>query len=177
MADQAPLVQPQAYTADGAPIPAEQYADAARAGQAFFPKGEKVYARDGRGRLITVDPGDVSHKGITVVAPHELTELNEKRQYGKGFGNQAKAFGAGAARTLTFGGSDVAARAIGGSETAEALGALKRQNPISSGAGEVAGALAPLALTGGASAAAEGGIVAAEGAEAVNAARAASGLG
>jgi hypothetical protein len=124
-----------------------------------------------------VDPGDVSHKGITVVAPHELTELNEKRQYGKGLGNQAKAFGAGAARTLTFGGSDVAARAIGGSDTAEALGALKRQNPISSGAGEVAGALAPLALTGGASAAAEGGIVAAEGAEAVNAARAASGLG
>jgi len=178
------LVQPQAYTADGTPIPAEQYAAAARAGKAFFPKGQKVFARDSRDRLITVDPGDVAHPGIRVVAPTELAELNEKRQYGKGFGNEAKAAAAGAARTLTFGGSDVVGRALGG---AEALGALKRQNPISSAAGEIGGAIAPLLLSGGASAGAEGAVLGAEGAgalaeggalaEAAGAAKAADGLG
>jgi len=174
------LVQPQAYTEDGKVIPPEQYAEAAAAGKAFFAKGQRVFARDARDRLITVDAADVTHPGIRIVNPDELAAVNEKRQYGKGFGNEAKAAAAGAARTLTFGGSDVAARALGGSETANALGALKRQNPISSGVGEVAGAIAPLLLSGGAGAGAEGaalGTGALEAGEAASALKAADGLG
>lgn len=155
MAD-APLVQPQAYTADGKAIAPQDVPAAVASGNAFFQQGAKILARSSEGRLITVAPEDAAHPGVKVLAPEEVAAINEKRVYGRGFGNEAKAFGAGAARAASLGLSDVAARAIGGEEAASSLEALKRQNPISSGAGEVAGIVAPALLTGGGAALAEG---------------------
>jgi len=155
MAD-APLVQPQAYTADGKAIAPQDVPAAVASGNAFFQQGAKILARSSEGRLITVAPEDAAHPGVKVLAPEEVAAINEKRVYGRGFGNEAKAFGAGAARAASLGLSDVAARAIGGEEAASSLEALKRQNPISSGAGEAAGIVAPALLTGGGAALAEG---------------------
>lgn len=167
MADAAKaLVQPPAYDANGQPIAPEALPEALAKGTAFFPKGSRVFARNDRGDLISVDAADVSHPNIQVLTPDEVQGIQEHKEYGKGVGNMAKAFGAGAARTLTFGGSDVAARALGGSETAHSLKALREQNPISSGAGEIAGAVAPLLLTDGASAGVEGAEAAGAGTEA-----------
>lgn len=157
-----PLTQPTAYDAAGNPIATEALPDALAQGRAFYAKGARVLARNDRGDLVSVDASEVNHPSIRVLTPEEVAEVQEHKEFGKGIGNQAKAFGAGAARTLTFGLSDVAARGLGGSETAHSLEALKKQNPYSSAAGEIAGAVAPLLLSGGTSAAAEG---AAEGAE------------
>lgn len=156
MAEPAGYVQPPAYTADGKPIAPEALPDALAAGQAFFPKGSRVFARNDRGDLISVDASEVNKPNLRILTPDEVSAVQEHKEYGKGVGNMAKAAAAGAARTLTLGGSDVAARAIGGSETAHALQALREQNPISSAGGEIAGAVAPLLLTGGGSAVAEG---------------------
>lgn len=56
---------------------------------------------------------------------------------------------AGLVRGATLGGSDVAARVLGGEDTARTLAGLQAQNPITSGVSEFAGALAPAVLSGG----------------------------
>src|SRR6187397_2597994 len=116
-----PYVQPQAYYPDGSPVPPEKFGEAAASGQIRFPEGARVYVRNTEsGKLQTVDAKDILHPGVQVEAPDTLHAEWEQRTYGRGLANQGKAAAAGAARTLTFGGSDVAARALGGSETAEA---------------------------------------------------------
>ncbi len=62
------------------------------------------------------------------------------------------AAGAGLARGITLGVSDIAARWIGGSQASQVLRGLRNENPIVSAGSEFAGALAPAILTGGASA-------------------------
>lgn len=150
------FVQPQAYDAQGNPVAPEVAADAVAKGQAFFQQGAKVYARNARGELVTVDAGDAARPGYRVLGQQELAAEQARLQYGQGAGNVAKAAAAGAARGLTLGASDAVATAIGGDDTRKALEGLRAANPIASGAGEVAGAVAPLVLTGGASAGAQG---------------------
>lgn len=150
------FVQPQAYDAAGNPVAPEVAADAVAKGQAFFQQGAKVYARNARGELVTVDAGDASKPGYRVLGQQELAAEQARLQYGQGAGNVAKAAVAGAARGLTLGASDAVATAIGGDDTRAALEGLRAANPIASGAGEVAGAVAPLVLSGGASAGAQG---------------------
>jgi hypothetical protein len=70
-----------------------------------------------------------------------------------GVGGALKAGLAAGARGLTLGLSDVAARAIGGEDTAIALEGLRAENQVISAGGEIAGALLPAAFTGGATAA------------------------
>lgn len=157
------LVQPQAFTAEGAPIAPEHVAAAVASGNAFFQKGAKVIARGANGRLVTVDPEDAAHPGLSVVSPAELAELNEKRQYGKGLGNTAAAAAAGAARGLTLGASDAAARALS-PDTADSLAALQRQQPVASTLGEIGGVIVPSLFTGGAAGEVEGASALARGA-------------
>jgi hypothetical protein len=172
-----PLVQPQAYYPDGSPIPPEAFAKATAEGQARFEQGSKVVVRNDLGELKRIDATDIHHPGYTILHPDEVAAIAEHKEYGKGFGNQAKAAGAGVARGLTLGGSDVVASAIGGDETRKSLDALRRQNPITSGVAEVAGAAAPVLLSGGAAAPEEAAALGAgEAIEGASAARGLSGL-
>lgn len=170
MAD-TPYVQPQAYYKDGTPIPPEKFGEAVADGQARFEEGARVYVRNAEGRLQTVDASDIHHSGIQVLHPEEVHDAWERKEYGKGLGNIAKAGAAGAARGLTLGASDYVASKVGGEETRQSLDALRRQNPITSGVSEVAGAAAPLLLSGGAAAPEEAALLAGEGVEAAGAAR------
>lgn len=84
----------------------------------------------------------------------DTPEAAEDRRLEREFGDSPlRAGAAGAARGLTFGVSDQIAASIGGEETQQALRELEERNPEASIAGEVAGSVAPLLFTGGASAA------------------------
>lgn len=156
MAEPAPFIQPQAYDADGNAVAPDVAADAVAKGQAFFQQGAKVYAKNPDGRLVTVDAADAGRAGYRVLNQAELAAEQNRIKYGEGLGNVAKATAAGAARGLTLGASDAVAGAIGGDETRQALQGLREANPIASVGSEVAGAVAPLLLSGGASAGAQG---------------------
>lgn len=170
MAEPAPFVQPQAYDESGAPIAPEAYGQAVAEGKAFFQKGAKVYARDQRGTLVTLDAAEAGHPGYQVLTPAELEAAHAQKQYGEGLGNVAKATAAGAARGLTLGASDAVLAGVGGEDTRKALKGLREANPVASTVGEVGGALAPLVLSGGGSGAAEGAGLAARAGEAGSAA-------
>jgi hypothetical protein len=155
MADPA-FAQPQAFDAQGNPVAPEVAADAVARGEAFFQQGARVAARNARGEVVTVDAADAAMPGYKVLSPAEVQAEQARKQYGQGAGNVAKAAVAGAARGLTLGASDAVATAVGGDDTRRALEGLRAANPLASGAGEVAGAVAPLVLSGGASAGAQG---------------------
>lgn len=156
MPDPAPYVQPQAYDAEGNPIAPDAVGQAAASGQAFFKKGEKVYAQNQAGKLVTIAAEDVGHPGYTILTPAQLEQAYNQKQYGTGVGNIAKAGAAGAARGLTLGASDKVLTAVGGEDTRKALKGLKEANPITSIVSEIGGALAPVVLSGGGAAAVEG---------------------
>lgn len=157
MANPAPnLVQAQAYDADGNPIAPDQVAASVAAGKGFFQKDARVYARNPRGEVVTIAPEDAASPGYQLLSQSELQQAANQKKYGEGVGNVAKAGVAGAARGLTLGASDAVATALGGEETRTALEGLRSANPIASGVGEVAGAVAPLVLSGGSSAGAQG---------------------
>lgn len=148
-------IQPQAYDEAGRPIAAEDTPRAVAEGKAFFQPGAKVYVRNENGVFGTVAPEDVNTPGYTVLTPEEIHHEHVTRKYGSGVGNSAKALAYGAARGLTLSGSDIAATGIGGKETAEEIEGLKEAHPYLSVGGEIAGAAAPLLLSGGTAAPAE----------------------
>lgn len=92
--------------------------------------------------------------GAQEVSPEVLRQAELQAKYGT-TGGEALALGAGAARGLTFGLSDLAATELDPS-LREDLAGLKEANPTASTVGEVGGAIAPLLLTDGAAAAGEG---------------------
>lgn len=167
----APPIQPAAYDEAGRPVAADDIPRAVAEGRAFFQQGAKIYARNPNGALVTVSAEDVHTPGYTVLSPTELHQEVTQRKYGNGAGNAAKALAYGAARGLTLSGSDVLAAEIGGKETAEEIEGLKSAHPYISGAGEIAGAAAPLLLSGGAAGAAEAGNLARAGGLASDAVR------
>lgn len=82
----------------------------------------------------------------------ELSRISEQAKeetYG-GAGGAAKAGLAGVARGVTLGGSDLAARLLGGEDAAIGLEGLRDVNPGVSFGSELLGAVAPALLTGGA---------------------------
>lgn len=97
--------------------------------------------------------------GATQVTAEEARQEQVQAEYG-GLGGQAAAAGAGLARGLTFGLSDVAGRELG---YASDLEALREANPIASIGGEGVGMLAPILASGGSAAAAKGGLSLASG--------------
>jgi hypothetical protein len=83
-------------------------------------------------------------KGYRLETDEEFQKRYNEKEYG-GLGNQLLAGGLGAARTLTFGLSDLGATKFGIAAPAT-LSGLKEENPKASLTGEVAGAVVPLLL-------------------------------
>lgn len=116
-----------------------------------------IRAADGTiGHVAEADVAQAVNAGAEVVGQNEIRQQELQDKYG-GLGGMAASAGAGAARGLTLGLSDVVARGVGGSETAKTLLDLQEANPTTSTAFELGGAIAPIALSGGAGAAVEGG--------------------
>ena len=110
------------------------------------------------GQYGTVDEKDLQQAidaGATQVSDDEFAKAAAQKEFG-GVGGMAAAGGLGLARGATLGLSDLAATAIGGEETRRTIEGYKEANPFASGTGEVAGMLAPLVFSGGASGAVEG---------------------
>jgi hypothetical protein len=150
------FAQADAYDAQGNLVAPEQAAAAVAKGQAFFKKGARVYAQNPNGDLVTVSAEDATKPGYTVLSGDQVRREYNRKKYGKDAGDVALAGVAGAARGLTLGASDAILSEVGGDDTRRALQGLREANPIASGVGEVAGAVAPVLLSGGASAGASG---------------------
>jgi hypothetical protein len=106
-----------------------------------------------RGELVTLPEGQVREALAAGYAPPSATqqeEVRKREEYGTGLGTEVRAGLEGAARGLTFGLSDVAARALGAD--AEGLAERKARNPYAATGGELAGVgaglLAPVGLFG-----------------------------
>ncbi len=112
------------------------------------PKTVPVRAPDGS--LYEVPASELAQlpEGATIASAEDVHAARLQKEYGTA-GGIAKSTAAGAARGLTLGLSDEAARAIGGEETAQELANLKTANPVSSFVGELGGAIAPTLLSGG----------------------------
>lgn len=111
------------------------------------------YLIDPAGQLGTVPKSAVQNalkQGYTPASPQQINDATlaklHHEKYG-GLGGELKAAATGAARGLTFGLSDVALTGLG--VEGETLRGLKEENPIASGAGELAGIAAPALLSGG----------------------------
>jgi hypothetical protein len=87
-------------------------------------------------------------------ASYRTAEVTERQ---KGLGNTLQAGAEGAARGLSFGLSDAAARALD-DDYANSMRERQEAHPIAATVGEVAGAAAPILASGGGAAAARGGL-------------------
>jgi len=105
--------------------------------------------------------------GARLASAAEVSEAERQATYGT-VGQQALTAGEGLARGLTVGLSDVAAAGLGADT--EAMRARREVNPLAAGGGEVVGAVAPLLVSGGGSAGAQGAGLAARAGQAVRAA-------
>lgn len=160
-----------------ATIPDEHAEAAVRSGKYTFAAGSKVAVRNDAGKLGRLDAeaamSALARGSVSLATEGELHHAKVEKEYG-GVGGTLAATGEGAARGLTMGLSDPAAieaaRALGGDESAEHvrehLEGGKEASPWASGTAELAGAAAPLLLSGGAAAPLEAG-EAAEGASAL----------
>lgn len=112
------------------------------------------------GEIGTIDPSDLGvalKTGYRMPTPGELHDLSMQEQYGPGAGNALKAAGLEAARTSTFGLSDVALGPHGlGFLTPEASEAYRKYHPVASTLGAVGSIGLGTGLLGGAEAATEG---------------------
>lgn len=107
------------------------------------------------GRIGTVPRKDLQQaidSGAEVVSGEELRKAKQEAEFG-GVGGAVKSFGLSALRGATLGLSDVAltgSSAFGDAKAnREMLAGYQEANPIASGAGELAGVLAPTLLSGG----------------------------
>lgn len=144
--------------AEGNPIPEEQLPAAIQSGDAHVVPGADVHLIDASGRPVTV-PSDQVSAALGAGFLPETSQSVDARQTAKEYGSIGqKAITAveGAGRGVTFGLSDIAASELGGEDYRRAALARKQTNPLTALGGEAAGALAPLLLTGGGSAAATG---------------------
>lgn len=123
-------------------IPNEQVDAALRSGQYTAEAGAKVKIVDqaGTGRAVSVEelPKALDY-GARMQTEFEKRKQEISEKYGGTFADELGAFALGAARGVSFGLSDVAARALGMSE--EDLRGLQEANPAASFGGEVTGVL------------------------------------
>lgn len=120
-------------------------------GEAAFLKGTMVPVVDASGAAAQV-PAEEFQKALSEGFSYEPLESQKQRALKEEFGDSPIRAGLeGAARGLTLGLSDVGLRALGVDR--EGLEARKEFNPIAATSGEITGAIAPLLLSGGTSAA------------------------
>ncbi|MCH9836733.1 hypothetical protein K0U83_13785, partial [bacterium] len=122
--------------------------------QGLAPEGTQ-YVRDGN--EIRALPGREAAAAIAAnpfanFSTGQAFSQNEERKDFESIGGRAGSFGLGAARGLTFGGSDFIGSEIGGDDFRSYAKNAQLYNPGTSLAGEVTGMLAPALLTGGESA-------------------------
>lgn len=98
------------------------------------------------GMKATYVPQALKTYGYSIPTKADITEAQNKAQYGEGLGNAATAFTLGALRGGTLGLSDVAGRAIGGKNYQDLASNLQKYNPASSISGEAVGAVTPALL-------------------------------
>lgn len=129
-------------------IPQDKVGDAFLSGSHNFHATDKVPLLNPDGELVTVDAHEVypsiSQGGYKFPNQSDLTEGENDAKYGDGFANSAKAFGAGALRSATFGGSDLALT-HSGLASPETLSELSKRHPVATFGGEAAGIVGALA--------------------------------
>lgn len=145
-----PVLQRQADgTSTTVDLPEQEAEAAFRSGQAQLPVGQNVRIRIANGQIREVAPEEAStlltDYGGRFATQAEVQEAQDIAQY-ESTGGQLRAALEGGARGLTFGGYDVAARALG----ADTEGMRQRQerNPWAAGIGEAVGSIAPMLIPG-----------------------------
>lgn len=139
--------------AQGNPIADEQLGQAAQSGELRAIPGTKVHMLDAAGRPVTVDAEQAGAALGAGFVP-EAASAVQARQRGKEFGTvgqQAITGLEGAARGLSFGLSDVALTGFGGDSYRRESLARQEVNPTIALGSELAGAVAPAIISGGAS--------------------------
>jgi len=141
-------VTPTVYnvaTRDAERVPEEEIEARVLAGTHTFYPGTEIAAIDRRGRAVWIpaeQAADAFQQGYRLETDADVKAREVYEKYGKGFGNELRAFAEGAARAATFGASDVAFRALG--VDAEGLAGRKEASPIAEGVGEAAGVIGSL---------------------------------
>jgi len=105
------------------------------------------------GKLVTIPAEQWDEaavfQGYKLATPEQIHEYELEQKYGEGAGNVAASAALGAGSALTFGALPAALEATG-AVSKEALTEIPKRSPVAHAAGEVAGVIAPLALTAGA---------------------------
>jgi hypothetical protein len=144
-----PLVNTQTNQVESVPFDDAQAA--LTAGSHNLQSGQQVHVINPDGELVTLPaeeiPDAVQSGGYKLAGSSDINEYNNQKTYGEGPANELKAAAAAAARTATFGGSDVALTKSG-LVAPNTLEQLRERNPVSDVAGSLAGAAIPLALPG-----------------------------
>jgi hypothetical protein len=135
-------------------IPDEELGAAVASGRFGVAPGTRIPVVNEAGEVGTLDfehlqSGAAATGGFKPATADQIREAKLQQEHGEGLGT-VRAGAEAVGRGLTFGGLDVAMRALGAD--AEGLRERRDRNPIVSTAGEVAGAVAPLLATGGAGA-------------------------
>lgn len=140
--------------AEGNAIADDDIGAALESGNLYAMPGTRVNMRGRDGVPVTVpaeQAGEALAAGMVPELGSSVSARREREEFG-GAGQQAIAGLEGAARGLSFGLSDVLATGIGGESYRRGAEARQRINPITAGATEVLGAVAPAVLTLGATA-------------------------
>lgn len=142
-------------------VPEEQALAAYKSGDLTFAEGDTVHLSRS-GQVVEMGVGDAlatlggdQGRYYDAASSEQYQEQELAKEYG-GWGKQVKAFGAGAARGLTLGLSDVVASELGGEETRAELQQLQQRAAGASLAGEIGGGLAGALASGGTGLAARG---------------------
>lgn len=164
---QPPVETVRMVAPDGTPIdvPSSQAAAEYRSGRADFLTDSAVPIEvDGKPQIVSgTEASAILDKSYTARGSSRArVEEEAEREAYSGIGPTLAAGAVGAGNALTLGfGKGIAAK-VGGPETAAHIAALERQHDLAMGVGEVAGFLAPLAVSGGASALGRGAVAGAE---------------
>ena len=121
-------------------------------GQLFVDKTQPLAMRDPRtGRILQVDPNraEEAFQSMAPATGEQIGQALENKEYAT-LGKTVKSFGAGALSGATFGLSDLALSQDEG--TRQELEKLRQHHPYANMAGQLAGATAPMLLSGGAGA-------------------------
>lgn len=169
-------------------VPEEQAAAAYKSGDLTFAEGDTLHLSRG-GKVVELNAADAvatlggaEGRYYDTATGEQYQEQQLAEEYG-GWGKQAKAAAAGAARGLTLGLSDVAISELGGDDARAELQQLQQRAAGASLAGEIGGGLVGALASGGTGLAARGASAATRASAAVGglaeraAARGALGLG
>lgn len=177
MAEAAPqyqtMVLPDGEEVD---VPMGAVGEAYRSGQAQFRPGDSTYFKTTKGDIIPVpveQAGAILEgrvKGFRDLATPQQYWKNEEKKHYESVPEQIKTGGLSALSGATVGLSDYALTKVGGDAVREDLAKGREYNPGINIAWQISGALLPLALSGGSSAAVQGGGLLARGAGAAGAA-------